>query len=136
MKATIALVTLIVLFSMPGSCQQKVTSPVGVCVQSSALKFTPSTLPQAFIGTAYSASLSAMVSGGTAPYTWAVTSGTLPAGITLSSVGTLSGTPTAAGTFTFSVTVTDSSVSCAPTALAAKDSPRHQSVTVAVKAAI
>lgn len=135
MKATIAVVALIVLFSTPGSCQQKATAPVGVCVQSSALKFTPTALPQAFIGVAYSTSLSDMASGGTAPYTWAVTSGTLPAGITLSTTGTLAGTPTATGSFSFVVTVTDSSAACAPGTVAAKR-PRHQSVTVAIKTVI
>jgi hypothetical protein len=45
--------------------------------------------------------------GGTAPYTWVVTMGTLPTGLTLSSSGMISGTPTTAGTFPFTVTVTD-----------------------------
>jgi hypothetical protein len=45
---------------------------------------------------------------GTAPYTWAITSGALPTGLSLSSAGVLSGTPTAFGTFNFTVTVTDS----------------------------
>jgi Putative Ig domain len=49
--------------------------------------------------------------GGTIPYSWAVASGSaLPAGLTLSSTGLLSGTPTAQGTTTFGVTVTDSEV--------------------------
>ena len=47
--------------------------------------------------------------GGSAPVTWAVLSGSLPAGITLSSSGSLSGTPTAAGNSTFTVTAVDSS---------------------------
>jgi len=48
------------------------------------------------------------VSGGTGPYTWSVTSGSLPAGITLDpSTGALSGTPTTAGTSSFTVKVTD-----------------------------
>jgi hypothetical protein len=46
--------------------------------------------------------------GGTEPYTWAVTSGTLPAGLTLSTTGLLAGVPTAAGVSSFTVTVTDS----------------------------
>ena len=47
-------------------------------------------------------------SGGTAPYTWSVTgSGSLPGGISLSPAGNLSGTPTATGTFSFTVKVTD-----------------------------
>src|SRR5262249_53086043 len=46
-------------------------------------------------------------SGGTAPYTFAVTAGALPAGLMLASDGTITGTPTAAGTFTFTLTATD-----------------------------
>ncbi|MBB6335837.1 uncharacterized protein YhjY with autotransporter beta-barrel domain [Xanthomonas arboricola] len=65
----------------------------------------PSTLPAATRGTAYSQTLSA--SGGTAPYTYALASGTLPAGITLASNGTLSGTATVEGSFNFTVTATD-----------------------------
>jgi hypothetical protein len=67
---------------------------------------TPSTLPPAEIGAAYSAMLSA--SGGTAPYSWTVSTGTPPANLLLSSSGVLSGTPTASGTFNFTAKVTDS----------------------------
>jgi Putative Ig domain/Galactose oxidase, central domain len=48
-------------------------------------------------------------SGGSPPFTWTVTSGALPGGLTLGTDGTLSGTPTAAGSFDFTVTATDSS---------------------------
>ncbi|MEA0735870.1 putative Ig domain-containing protein [Xanthomonas campestris pv. campestris] len=65
----------------------------------------PSTLPAATRGTAYSQTLSA--SGGTAPYTYALASGALPAGLTLASNGTLSGTATVEGSFNFTVTATD-----------------------------
>ncbi|MCC8621923.1 putative Ig domain-containing protein [Xanthomonas vesicatoria] len=65
----------------------------------------PTTVPGATRGTAYSQALSA--SGGTAPYTYAIASGVLPAGLTLSSNGTLSGTATVEGTFNFTVQVTD-----------------------------
>lgn len=47
-------------------------------------------------------------SGGYAPYTWAVTTGAVPAGLTLSADGVLSGTPGVAGTVMFTVTATDS----------------------------
>jgi hypothetical protein len=57
-------------------------------------------------------------SGGTAPYTWAVTMGTLPAGLALSSSGMLSGTPTTAGAFSFTVTVTDAATPTHHTAAA------------------
>ncbi len=71
---------------------------------------TSTTLPAGSAGHAYSQTLAA--TGGTTPYTWASStiSGQtgLPPGITVSSAGAVSGTPTAAGTYTFTVTVTDS----------------------------
>jgi large repetitive protein len=58
-------------------------------------------------GTAYSETINAQ--GGTSPYTFAVTSGALPTGTTLNpSSGVISGTPSAASTFSFTITVTDS----------------------------
>ena len=58
-------------------------------------------------GTAYSSSISA--TGGTAPYTFSITSGNLPTGLTLNpSTGAITGTPSAAATYTFRATVTDS----------------------------
>lgn len=65
-------------------------------------------------GAAYSATLNP-ASGGISPYTYAVTAGSLPAGVTLNGAnGTLSGTPSASGTFNFSVTATDSSTGSGP----------------------
>jgi uncharacterized protein YhjY with autotransporter beta-barrel domain len=53
--------------------------------------------------------LQATASGGTAPYTYAVTSGALPTGMNLTAAtGTISGTPTVAGGFSFTITATDS----------------------------
>lgn len=68
---------------------------------------TGTTLPTGSVGTSYSQTLAA--SGGSPGYTWAVASGSsLPAGLNLSSAGVLSGTPAAAGAFSFTITVTDS----------------------------
>jgi len=65
-----------------------------------------SPLPDGKVGNAYSQTLS--VSGGVAPYTWTVIANALPAGISLNaSSGALSGTPTAAGDFSFTVKVVD-----------------------------
>ncbi|MCA0455174.1 MAG: Ig domain-containing protein [Chloroflexi bacterium] len=72
---------------------------------ASVVTVAPSSLPDGVVGTAYAQTITA--SGGTAPYGFAVTVGTLPTGLTLSSAGALSGTPTAAGTFNFTVTATD-----------------------------
>ncbi len=70
------------------------------------ITLSSSTLPDGTQGTAYNQTITA--SGGAAPYSFALTVGTPPAGITLSSAGVLSGTPTANGTFNFTVTATDS----------------------------
>ena len=66
-----------------------------------------SSLAGGTVGAAYSQSLSA--SGGTLPYTWSLVPGlgTLPAGLTLSGSGVISGTPTTAATSNFTVRVTD-----------------------------
>jgi len=69
------------------------------------LNITTTSLPAATVGTAYSQTLSA--TGGTTPYTWSRSSGILPPGLTLSSGGVLSGTPTTAGTYSFTIEVTD-----------------------------
>lgn len=69
------------------------------------ITISPTTVPAGVVGTAYTAT-TFTASGGTAPYTWAET-GAID-GLTLSSAGVLSGTPTAAGTFPFSVSATDS----------------------------
>ncbi|HMV47227.1 MAG TPA: M12 family metallo-peptidase [Blastocatellia bacterium] len=65
----------------------------------------PATLANGFVGTAYNQTLTG--SGGATPYTFAVSSGSLPGGLIVSSGGALTGTPTAAGTFTFTVRATD-----------------------------
>ena len=63
-------------------------------------------VPNSTVGLAYSATLTA--SGGTHPYTWSLAAGSLPAGLTLSTSGTLSGTPTTAGSYSITVEVNDS----------------------------
>jgi len=68
---------------------------------------TAAALPDGTVNTAYSTTLAA--SGGTPPYTWSVTSGSVPPGLSLSPPdGKLSGTPTSTGTFSFTVRVQDS----------------------------
>jgi hypothetical protein len=71
------------------------------------LAITTNSLPNRLQNVAYSATL--LASGGITPYTWSITSGSLPAGLILNgSTGEISGQPTTAGTFSFTVQVTDS----------------------------
>jgi uncharacterized protein (TIGR03437 family) len=67
---------------------------------------TVSPLPSGIVGTVYPQTTLA-ATGGFAPYTFFISTGAIPAGLSLSPAGLLSGTPTAAGTFTFTVQVTD-----------------------------
>lgn len=76
-----------------------------VVVYCPAITLSPTTLPDATHGGAYSQNLSA--AGGTSPYTFAVTEGTLPGGLTLDPAGNLSGTATQGGRFDFTVTAYD-----------------------------
>ena len=69
------------------------------------ITFTPPTLPIGNVGVAYSQQLTA--SGGTGSYTFSVVGGTLPAGLTLSSGGLLSGTPTTVGSPPVTILATD-----------------------------
>jgi hypothetical protein len=65
------------------------------------------TLPAATVGAAYNATLT--VSGGTPPYLFSVASGQVPSGVLLGTAsGTLAGTPSASGDFSFAVLVSDS----------------------------
>jgi hypothetical protein len=80
-------------------------------------KITTTTLPAGQAGVSYSAPLS--VSGGVAPYRWAMVSGNLPAGLAMNSqTGTISGTATNSGDTTVGVSVTDSVNSSAQASLA------------------
>ena len=85
------------------------TKPLPVTLVSVAL--SPATLSGGVVGAPYSQTLTA--SAGVPPYTWSITGSTIP-GVNLtpsaspSLTATLAGTPSSAGTYTFTVTVTDS----------------------------
>jgi hypothetical protein len=71
-----------------------------------AIALSPSTVPPGTAGTPYNQTVSG--SGGTAPYTFAIWSGSLPGGLTLNpATGAISGTPTQVGLFNFQVRATD-----------------------------
>lgn len=80
--------------------QLSITAAAGLSITTAAA------LPNGSIHVAYSQTLAA--AGGTPPYTWALTGGALPSGLTLSSAGAITGAPTATGPFSFTATVTDS----------------------------
>ena len=99
-----------------GTASVTVVTPGGTA--SNALTFTISAsnvltittgspLPQGTVASAYSQTLAA--SGGTPPYSWSVSAGSLPTGLNLNaSSGAISGTPTTVGNPTFTVRVADS----------------------------
>jgi ribosomal protein L24E len=80
-------------------------SPAPVTIATTALT-------GANLGVPYTASLA--VTGGTAPYAWTISAGALPLGLSLSSAGVITGTPTALGGSSFTVRVNDAA---RPTAL-------------------
>ena len=72
---------------------------------ATTLQVTTAQLAGGAVAGSYSATLSA--SGGSTPYTWSLASGTLPNGLTLNAAGSISGTPSLAGSFSFTVQVKD-----------------------------
>ncbi|RYE18459.1 MAG: hypothetical protein EOP51_21920, partial [Sphingobacteriales bacterium] len=97
-----------------GTCASPTRTAVNLTVNPEIV-FSTTTLANANPSGNYSRQITA-ATGGTAPYTYAVSGQTtLPAGITLTTSGQLSGIPATAGDYTFSVTVTDAR-SCTATA--------------------
>jgi hypothetical protein len=87
------------------------TKALSIVVNSSPVVMNPpvittlAALSNGIVGNAYSQKLDA--TAGTSPYSWQITGGALPGGLTLASGGTISGVPTVANTFNFTATVTD-----------------------------
>jgi putative Ig domain-containing protein len=114
----IALVGLVVALAACGrvpSSSSATESPSPAATPSAAA--TPLTIPRPTlhdgeVGLAY-APVQYTATGGTDAYLWTISSGALPGGLTLSQDGRISGTPTAAGTFTFTVEVTDAATATA-----------------------
>ncbi|MGA8104422.1 MAG: Ig domain-containing protein, partial [Candidatus Acidiferrales bacterium] len=109
--SALACVILGVLLGMAGcvgvtsSAIDKKSSPISPSATTVTIETT--SLASGTVHVTYAASL--LATGGTAPYTWSVSPGTLPTGLTLAANGTISGTPSAAGNSSFMVNVTDSS---------------------------
>ena len=78
-----------------------ITCPVVTTARSGGGLFPAGTIGSAYAGQSFTAT------GGQTPYTFAVTAGTFPTSLTLATDGTVGGSPTATGTFNFTVTATD-----------------------------
>ena len=90
-----------------GSGPYSASQSYGAKIDPPTVLLTPPSLPGGKVGTGYSQTITA--TGGTAPYTYTVSNGTLPAGLSINaSNGQISGTPTTVGSSTFAVTATDS----------------------------
>ena len=100
-------------YTATNSAGTSAPATVAITVSAPAIAFTPAIPPAGTVGVSYSQSI-AGASGGTAPYTYALASGNMAPGLTLASDGTLSGTPTTAGTYNFQVTATDRSTGAGP----------------------
>lgn len=89
--------------TMPGAGGNQVG---GCSLSCPVITVSPTTLPDGIVGVLYSQVITA--SGGAAPYTFTVTAGSLPPGLALDpTTGVLSGTPTTAGPYNFTITATD-----------------------------
>ena len=93
------------------------TAVVTINVTRLAVAVTTTTLTQGKVGKRYAQDLQA--TGGTMPYAWSLAGGALPPGMALES-GTITGTPTTAGTYAFVVRVTDAAGTSATHTLSIK----------------
>lgn len=98
--------------------------------QEVAIKIAPASLPNGGVGIPYD-STTLTATSGVAPYIWAISTGAIPTGLVFNGVaGTLSGTPTTAGDFTFTVKAEDS------TTLVKKSVTKQYTVNIAAQGAL
>jgi hypothetical protein len=132
LRATFSLAMLAALWSCSGGSGSGAEhspppsdSPLGIVTTS---------LPPGQVGDAYAATLTA--TGGMAPLSWAISSGVLPAGLTLASTGVISGTPTATAAATpITFQVSDSSAKALTQSVTLKLTVSPALITVSISPA-
>ena len=91
------------------SPKQFASQPLSIVIDPAPLNITTTSLPNGLTGEPYNQIV--VATGGTQPYTWGITGGSLPGWASLNtSTGAITGTPSATGTSNFTVTVTDSTL--------------------------
>ncbi len=93
-----------------GANAEQGSAYVFTCLACPVVTLTPNNLPNGAVNASYNQAIT--VSGGTGPYQFSVSSGALPPGFTLGQSGLLFGTPTTAGTFSFTLTAMIQSSLC------------------------
>lgn len=90
--------------AISGTAGQRIMAIDFVLPSCGGVQVLPATLPAGTLGTTYSAAMSA---SGAGPYTYAVQSGALPPGLSLTAGGTVTGTPSTSGRYAFVATAAD-----------------------------
>ena len=90
---------------MTDSASGTATQSLAITINTNALSITTASLPDGTVGTVYSQTL--IATGGSGTYTWSIPTGTLPVDLSVNAAGTISGTPSATGTASFTVQVSD-----------------------------
>src|ERR1017187_8337946 len=91
----------------------------------------PSSLPAGTLGVSYSQKLPVVANGGTPPYTWSLVAGSVPGLSFDPPILTISGTPSTAGTFNFTIQAADAANLTATRSLSLVISPASLSITTA-----
>jgi len=113
-------IALMVVSARPNSTQAQLPPPTPISTPTPSPSPTPTAPLQAStppfhtdeVGVSYAA-VTLSATGGVQPYSWSISAGALPDGLTLGNDGTVSGTPTSAGNFAFTIQVADSGGSTA-----------------------
>ena len=120
----------IVVGNIPQSGTPSYSLSVTIVVNQTGLAFSvnPASLPDGQIGITYNQTLT--VANGNPPYIWSVSSGALPGGLSLNTAtGAITGAPNTAGSYNFTIQVTDSSGSTANISLSINVPPLPATTT-------